>query len=124
MKKTLSKSDSKTFITGVQGGENQVTLDVSYKDVPKAQEINENYEVLNSIIDDLNSKISNVIQYHEKDFFAAFKTRMYQIKNEMKVLKDKASKEVIAMKKEERMATLQTERDWFRREALGKSIFK
>jgi hypothetical protein len=66
-----------------------------------------------------NTKISDVIQYHEKDFFAAFKNRMYQIKQEMKVLKDKASKERLGMKREERMATLQNERDWFRKEALG-----
>jgi hypothetical protein len=113
------KKDSKTFLTGVQGREQPITLGVSYKDVPKAKEINEHYTGLNGIIDDLNEKISNVIQYHEKDFFAAFKTRMYQIKNEMKVLKDKASRETLEMKKEERMANLQNERDWFRREALG-----
>ena len=53
------------------------------------------------------------------DFFAAFKTRMYQIKEEMKILKEKASKDRLEMKREERMASLQSERDWFRKEALG-----
>lgn len=48
--------------------------------------------------------------------------RMYQIKHEMKLLKDKASKERLEMKREQRMATLQDERDWFRKEALGKHI--
>lgn len=46
---------------------------------------------------------------------------MYQIKQEMRVLKEKASKERLEMKREERMATLQNERDWFRNEALGKA---
>ena len=46
---------------------------------------------------------------------------MYQIKEEMKKLREKASRERLEMKKEERMASLQNERDWFRKEALGMS---
>jgi len=45
-----------------------------------------------------------------------------RLNKEMKILKEKTSQEILAMKKEERMATLQNERDWFRREALGKFI--
>lgn len=115
-----SSVDSKTFITGVQNASQKpLSLTINQKEVPKVKEINEYYGDLNNIIDDLNTKISDVIQYHEKDFFAAFKNRMYQIKQEMKVLKEKASKERLEMKREERMATLQNERDWFRNEALG-----
>jgi len=48
------------------------------------------------------------------------KSRMYEIKKEMKILKERTSREIMEMKKEERMTTLRNERDWFRREALGK----
>lgn len=49
-------------------------------------------------------------------------SRMYEIKKEMKILKEKTSQEIIAIKKEERMTTLRNQRDWFRREALGKGL--
>ena len=108
-----------TFITDVNASKpKELSIGVSVKEVPKATEINELYGGISSVIEQLNDKINNVIQYHEKDFFAAFKNRMYQIKEEMKILKEKASKERLEMKREERMATLQNERDWFRREAL------
>ena len=90
--KQSSSADAKTFITGVQREQTKkMLLGVDYEHVPKAKEIEEHFFGLNTIIDDLNTKISDVIQYHEKDFFAAFKNRMYQIKQEMKVLKENRS---------------------------------
>ena len=62
--------------------------------------------------------MSDVIKYHEKDFFAAFKERMLQIKLEMQDLKDKASAERLKLKHDERLVELEKERDWFWKEAL------
>jgi hypothetical protein len=59
-----------------------------------------------------------VIKYHENDFFVAFKNKMYNIMKEMRELKDKASAEKLKAKQEQRMLSLEGERDWFRKEAL------
>lgn len=64
--KPTTTADSKTFITGVAPDAKTLSIGVSYKDVPKAKEITENYLGLVSIIDEFNEKIASVIQYHEK----------------------------------------------------------
>ena len=70
------------------------------------------------MITQLEQKITDVVKYHENDFFVAFKNKMYNIMKEMKELKDKASAERIRAKTESRIADVEKERDWFRREAL------
>jgi len=65
------------------------------------------------MIGKLDEKVSDVIKYHERDFFSAFKDRMLQIKIEMQQLKEKASSERLKMKHDERLVELEKERDWF-----------
>ena len=43
---------------------------------------------------------------------------MYQIKQEMLMLKEKASTQKLKMKQEKRLVDLEKERDWFRKECL------
>lgn len=105
------QKEDETFITGVKKKtkiyETEFDKDIeSYKDQ------------LYGIIEKLDEKVSDVIKYHEKDFFAAFKERMLQIKVEMQDLKEKASAERLKLKHDERLVELEKERDWFRKEAL------
>ena len=58
------------------------------------------------MINNLDDKVSEVIKLHEKDFFAAFKNRMFQIKAEMHELKEKASATILEQKKEEKLVEL------------------
>jgi hypothetical protein len=48
---------------------------------------------LGDLIERLDEKVADVIKYHEKDFFTAFKMKLYQIKQEMDDLKERASAE-------------------------------
>ncbi len=61
--------------------------------VPKAAEINFNYNKLNEEINVLGARVADVIKDHENDFFVAFKNKMYAIMKEMRELKEKASSE-------------------------------
>ncbi|CAI2360921.1 unnamed protein product [Moneuplotes crassus] len=87
------------------------SLGMSYELVPKAKEIEDTFKELNSL-----SLLTTTPRF--ATLYNVMKTRMYEIKKEMKILKEKTSQEILSMKKEERMANLQNERDWFRREAL------
>ena len=108
---TLSRAyTKKTFMTGVAAPEKVP--------IPQEREINLYFGQLTDMINNLDEKVSEVIKYHEKDFFAAFKNRMFAIKSEMEDLKEKASAEKLKMKQEKRLVELERERDWFRKEAL------
>ena len=68
--------EEKTFITGIRMKTKVYETEFD-KDI-------ENYkDQLFGIIEKLDEKVSDVIKYHEKDFFTAFKERMLQIKIEM-----------------------------------------
>jgi hypothetical protein len=66
----------------------------------------------------LSGQVSQVIAAHERDFFLAFKNKMYTIMKEMKELRDRAAAERHKAKQDARLINLEKERDWFRREAL------
>ena len=63
-------------------------------------------------------KMKMVVSEHEKDFLAAFEQKMYDVQKDMKDLKEKANAERHKTKQNQKMITLQEEREWFRREAL------
>jgi len=75
--------DNQTFITGVKKG---IKADTQF-----TPEINGYYSQLNDMVENLDKQVSEVIKYHEWDFFSAFKDWMLQIKMEMQELKEKAS---------------------------------
>ena len=62
--------------------------------------------------------MSKIVELHEKDFLTAYNTQMYQIKKELKELKEKTSKEKMKASNETKIKMLEKERDWFREEAL------
>ena len=62
--------------------------------------------------------MSKKIEQHERDFFIAFRNKMYVIMKEMKELRDRAAGERHKAKQDARLINLERERDWFRREAL------
>lgn len=103
--------EDETFLTGVKKRSKVYETDFD-KDIESLK------DQLFGIIEKLDEKVSDVIKYHEKDFFAAFKERMLQIKIEMQVLKEKASEQKLKLRHDERLVELEKERDWFRKEAL------
>ena len=72
-------------------------------------------------IQELKDKVQGIIENNQNDFFLAFKNKMVTIMNDMNILKEKASAERIKAKQDQRLINLETERDWFRKEALSLS---
>lgn len=58
------------------------------------------------------------MQKHEADFLNVYKGHMYNIQKEMRMLKEKVSEDELKRKRDDELKTLQSERDWFRNEAL------
>ena len=85
---------------------------------PHGQLINQYCDQLHDKISDLRNQVDGIIQNNQNEFFVAFRAKMNNIMRDMQLLKEKADAQNIKMKKEQRMVTLNNERDWFRSEAL------
>lgn len=55
---------------------------------------------------------------NQTDFFEAFKIKMADIMQDMNELREKADAEKLRLRADQKMVTLEEERDWFRAEAL------
>ena len=58
------------------------------------------------------------MQKHEADFLNVYKGHMYNIQKEMRMLREKVSEDELKRKRDEELKILESERDWFRNEAL------
>jgi len=92
-KETHEQPNMHTFITGVNMSKKQ-----GEERFQKYQELHTgdiwmNYKALDSQVEEMEKNIQRVVENQEKDFFLAFKNKMYTISKEMKELKEKASSE-------------------------------
>ena len=122
--------DSNTFVTEGKGDK----LDVS--DAGKSQEaviyrkpkkltgfnnagyINDTYDEINSLLDEFNDKIRNVVDSNQDVFISAYRDSMNRVNSELKEMKYKMSADKIKEKQEQKLKLVEKERDWFRDEAL------
>jgi len=66
----------------------------------------------------LDQRMSHLLREHEKDFFLAYKTHMYNVQKEIRALKVKADLEEAKTKEDSKIKELERELDWFMTEAL------
>lgn len=66
----------------------------------------------------MNKHIRSIVNQNQNEFFDAFKRKMDEITNEMVDLRHKAKTETVKAKMDEKVVTMEKERDWFRDEAL------
>jgi hypothetical protein len=66
----------------------------------------------------MNVIIKDAVEKSQNDFYLAFKNRMTQIMKDMQKLKEKANVERIKAQQDQKLVTIEKERDWFRAEAL------
>lgn len=66
----------------------------------------------------MNKFIKNIVDQNQFDFILAFKKKMEIIQQDMIELKNKAAAETIKAKMDEKVVSMEKERDWFRQEAL------
>ncbi|CAG9316374.1 unnamed protein product [Blepharisma stoltei] len=105
--------DEHTFLTSIPRTKHE--LDPT---IPNSDAINSLYSQINSCISGLDNQVGKVLQKHEADFLNVYKGHMYMIQKEMRILKEKVSEEEIKRRRDEELRVLETERDWFRNEAL------
>lgn len=73
---------------------------------------------IGSVVGHLNEKIALVLQKQEKEFLAAYRAHMLSVQKELQQLRAKANEAELAMKKNEKIRSLEDERNWYRKEAL------
>eukprot|EP00397_Hematodinium_sp_SG-2012_P048252 GEMP01055209.1.p1 GENE.GEMP01055209.1~~GEMP01055209.1.p1 ORF type:complete len:358 (+),score=108.69 GEMP01055209.1:26-1099(+) len=73
---------------------------------------------LQQVADELDQRVEYLLGNNEKDFFLAYKTHMYQVQKEFKVLKSKADEEETKTRRDARIGSLETELGWFTNESL------
>mmetsp|Transcript_41861 Transcript_41861/g.76042 ORF Transcript_41861/g.76042 Transcript_41861/m.76042 type:complete len:440 (+) Transcript_41861:84-1403(+) len=66
----------------------------------------------------LDQRMGHLLREHEKDFFLAYKTHMYNVQKEIRALKVKADLEEAKTKEDSKIKELERELDWFMTEAL------
>ena len=64
----------------------------------------------------MNVIIKDAVEKSQNDFYLAFKNRMTQIMKDMQKLKEKANVERIKAQQDQKLVTIEKERDWFRAE--------
>eukprot|EP00743_Colponemidia_sp_Colp-15_P003311 GILK01003576.1.p1 GENE.GILK01003576.1~~GILK01003576.1.p1 ORF type:complete len:525 (+),score=74.49 GILK01003576.1:89-1663(+) len=108
--------DGKTFLTSLHEDKSKIkTVDNT---IPNATRINDLYGQLNDLVKVLDDKVKDVLGKHEKDFLSAYRAHMYTVQKEMQSLKQKANEEEAKLRRDQKINSLEQERDWFKTEAL------
>eukprot|EP00933_Yihiella_yeosuensis_P006084 TRINITY_DN110735_c0_g1_i1.p1 TRINITY_DN110735_c0_g1~~TRINITY_DN110735_c0_g1_i1.p1 ORF type:complete len:447 (-),score=127.49 TRINITY_DN110735_c0_g1_i1:170-1510(-) len=80
--------------------------------------VQDHYQDLVNLANSLDQKMEALLKEHEKDFFLAYKTHMYTVQKEIKMLRMKAEAEEAKTREDTKIKALEGELDWFMTEAL------
>jgi hypothetical protein len=117
----------RAFITGLNLKDNRndersrarVQPKLILESVPGAgPRIVEHHDELRKLAETLDQRVAALLKEHEKDFFLAYKTHMYNVQKEFKQLKQKADDEETKTRKDMKIQSLEKELEWFMNEAL------
>mmetsp|Transcript_15025 Transcript_15025/g.27656 ORF Transcript_15025/g.27656 Transcript_15025/m.27656 type:complete len:387 (+) Transcript_15025:705-1865(+) len=98
--------DPDTFITEVS------------RELPGEIALKSYFEQINSNISCLDDRLSLMLKRHENDFFAAFKSHLFQLNSQLQELKNRHEENLMQIQKDETVVRLQKSMEWFRDEAV------
>lgn len=78
----------------------------------------EQYHEISEYMEDMDNKITEIVQSHEKDFLVAFRSIMGQVHEEMKKLREISDEEALLAKRNNALADLKGALTWFQDEAV------
>lgn len=73
---------------------------------------------LQKLADNLDQNVGSLLEAHERDFLAAYKTHMQNVQREYLLLRSKADEQETRQRREGKIASLSKELKWFMAEAL------
>lgn len=80
--------------------------------------ISEHFNELQNLAETLDDRVKALLRERKNDFFLAYKTHMYDVREQFKTLKAKADHEETKTRKDLKIQKLEMELDWFMQEAL------
>lgn len=98
--------DPDTFITEVS------------RELPGEVALKSYFEQINSNIGCLDDRLSIMLKRHENDFFAAFKSHLFQLNSQLQELKNRHEENLMQIQQDETVVRLQRSMEWFRDEAV------
>lgn len=94
-------------------------FDVSNNDSPSSSEkVKQEYVALNSILDNLETNISNLVTRQEHEFLDAFDVHMRRMREEFKSVRDEIEEKERKLTQNEHVKKLEKECNWYRNEAF------
>mmetsp|Transcript_30785 Transcript_30785/g.73824 ORF Transcript_30785/g.73824 Transcript_30785/m.73824 type:complete len:390 (-) Transcript_30785:226-1395(-) len=118
-------ADSQTFLTAFplkansKAQEKQQERRRLIESVPEwGPKIMELHQGLQDIAGQLDKKVENMLEAHEKDFFEAYREHICTVQREFKQLQQKADEEETKTRRDAKIKSLKAELDWFQEETL------
>jgi hypothetical protein len=111
---------NQTFLTGTRARRRLLSSEggAASQDPPGMQRVRQLHGQLTSVVATLNDKVSSVLKKQESEFLRAYRTHMYTVQKELATLRQKSDDAALQLQKNERIKHLESERDWYRSEAL------
>ena len=76
------------------------------------------YKKVQQVVEQLGSKVSQVLAKQEHDFLGAYRAHMYNVQKDLQSLRSELAAKESALANDERMKKMEEECDWYRKESL------
>jgi len=118
------ESASRTFFTGIdaEAGKKKGSKDKNrfrnLESTDSGNKIIQHFQDLTKLANSLDLRMEALLREHEQDFFLAYKTHMYTVQKEIKLLRMKAEQEEAKTREDTKIKALEGELDRFMTQAL------
>lgn len=82
------------------------------------ENIKDTHGQLSGLIDHIDEKVSEMLEFHETDFLRAFKDQMNLVSKELEMLKKKMDENILKLAHDKKLISLEKQVEFFRSQAL------